>query len=255
MPALPDDLAAVITRISAPDADADDARDAAPASTDLTGQLAGLRTWWHELVGEAPLQVAPIPGVTVATQTAEAILLAGIAAADRAVDSGATLLVPRVDPRDARTALALIGLLTKREASAVLAQPGDMTDREWMTACASIRDLMAVHRPALGDQLTLLDGMRALPVAHMSGVLLGAAARRTPCLIDGTDEWAAALVADRLCHRARFWWRSATTSTDPARAAACERVGLEPGLRLDLDDDAGLGGAATVALLELALAR
>ena len=37
------------------------------------------------------------------------------------------------------------------------------------------------------DPLALLDSLGASDIAAVAGVLLGAAARRTPCLIDGTD--------------------------------------------------------------------
>ena len=82
-------------------------------------------------------------------------------------------------------------------------------------------------------------------------MLLGAAARRTPCLIDGTEPATAALVADRLAFRAKAWWREAATSTDPAQRAAVNRIDLTAGLPLALSDEGGHGAQATVALLRL----
>lgn len=245
MPDLPDDVSETIARITSlePREEPDTG----------TGELAALSEWWRGLVGAtvvAPVREIFDPGRDIDAATA---LVSGVRAADRAVDSGATLLVPRAGDRDDTASRALIALLTKKEASAVLRQPPMMSDQEWMARCAAIRDLMAAHRDLLGDQVALLDALGARSIAGMAGLLLGAAARRTPCLIDGTDEWAAALVADRLCHRARSWWRSATTSPDPARTAACDRVGLGQGLPLQLDDEDGVGATSTILLLELAL--
>ena len=83
------------------------------------------------------------------------------------------------------------------------------------------------------------------------GVLLGGAARRTPSIVEGTGELAAALVADRLCFRAKDWWRTGSTSPDPARVAAGDRLAIAPGLPLGLTDDAGRGADATIALLAM----
>jgi NaMN:DMB phosphoribosyltransferase len=179
-------------------------------------------------------------------------VLAGIAATDRAIDAGATLLVPRVGARDDVSARAVVGLLTRKEASAVVAQSPGMTDREWMTVCAAVRDRMATASHLRGEPLALLDALGAGHLAGVVGVLLGASARRTPCLVDGTDELAAALVADRLSYtRAKGWWRAGSDSPDPGRHAAMDRIDITPGLPLGLSDDAGRGAQVTVAVLRM----
>lgn len=240
---LPAGLAAVVARITAP--------EPSPAAVpgDVTGVLADLDRWWRDCSHGGPLVVAdldpPAPDeVLVAVD-------AGIEAVDRAVDAGATLLVPRVRTRDDEAARTLIALLTRKEASAVVFQSEGMRDRDWMAACAAVRDRAATAVDHRGDPVALLAAVHAPGIALVAGVLLAAAARRTPCLIDGTDELAAALVADRLCFRAKGWWRPATDSPDPGRAAAIDRVDLAPGLPFGLTDDAGRGAQATVALLGL----
>ena len=90
-------------------------------------------------------------------------------------------------------------------------------------------------------------------LANTDGVARRADLQR--CLPDGTDEHAAALVADRLCYRASGWWRAGATSADPARAAAADRIDLAAGLPLALTDDEGKGAAATLALLQLVVDR
>ena len=85
---------------------------------------------------------------------------------------------------------------------------------------------------ALAD---LLDALAAPELSFVVGVLIGSAARRTPCLIDGTGVLAAALVGDRVAHRARGWWRVGSTSTDPARQTAADRLDL-PGTKLIVGD-------------------
>ena len=246
-----DRLQELVARIAAPQP-----REA-PVGDDVTGELHRLAMWWGALSeGDADQWRAVVPGPagpgpTEAGAAPAALdeLLAGAAAADRAVDAGATLLVPRTRRRDDVAARAVIGLLTRREASAVVDQPDGMPDRAWMARCAAVRDLMAMAAEHRGEPVALLDAVGAGAIAATAGALLGAAARRTPCLVDGTDELAAALVADRLCYRAKGWWRAGADSPDPGRTAAVERIDLTRGLPLALTDDEGRGAQATLALL------
>ncbi len=219
---------------------------------DVTGALGDLWTWWHSLVPGASVEPRWLDGPDGPIAAA---MDAGVTAADAAVDAGVTLLIPRVARPDDTVARTVIGLLTRKESSAVLAQPAGMTDRDWMVACADIRDRMADVVEHRGEPVPLLDHLGAGSLAGVVGILLGAAARRTPCLVDGTPELAAALVADRLAFRAKGWWRAGATSPDPARIAAVDRIDLTPGLPLDLSDDAGRGAEVTVDLLELLLSR
>lgn len=225
--------------------------DTSPAAEPLTGRLADLQAWWATTSGGADLDPVRVQAPAPSGSRAIDALLEGASAADRAVDSGATLVVPHVPWTEDITALTVIALLTRREANRVVGQPTGMTDGIWMERCAAVRDRAAAGAAHLGDQMALLDALDAPAIAATAGVLLGAAARRTPCLIVGTDEWAAALVADRMNHVARQWWRPATTSPDPAQEAAADRTGLEPLLPLELSDDVGLGAHAVIALLRL----
>lgn len=222
-----------------------------PAPAPLTGRLADLRVWWSSVSGGSELIPARVTASSAPGGDCLGALLLGAADVDRAVDSGATLAIPQLSKRDDLTALTVIALLTRREANRVVDQPEGMSDAQWMHRCAAVRDRTAHAAAHLGDHLALLDALDATDVAATAGMLLGAAARRTPCLIVGTGEWAAALVADRMSHVARTWWRPATTSPDPAQQVAAERIGLDPLIPLDLTDEAGLGAEAVIALLRV----
>ena len=244
---LPVDVSALIDRIAVPDA----VPPVSDLPDDITGELATLQAWWQSVSTDAPLSWAIVHSPIEPSSSALDAFRAGVDAADRAIDSGVTLLVPRIDARDDVIARTIIALLSRKEASSVLPQPVGMPDRQWMDACAAIRDRVAATSEHRGSPLELVEALNALAIAGVAGVLLAAAARRTPCLIDATDELAAALIADRLGHRAKGWWRAGSDSPDPGRTAAIERVGLPAGLPLHLTDDAGRGAQATIALLSL----
>ena len=84
--------------------------------------------------------------------------------------------------------------------------------------------------------MALLAAVGGADIAAMTGFLLGAAARRTPVLLDGVVSCAARSWRSGSSFRAREWWLAGHRSTEPAATAALERLGLEPivdyGLRL-----------------------
>ena len=85
-----------------------------------------------------------------------------------------------------------------------------------MRKCAVIRDAMRRARPVLGDQVALLATAGGADLAVGTGLLLGAAARRTPVVLDGVVSAAAALVAQRIAFRAVDWWLAGHRTGDPA---------------------------------------
>lgn len=228
------DLDAVIAEIRPID-------DAPSESTD--DALAVLSTWWSSRGHGGPVTpglAAPLTGDWAA----------GLLAARDAVEQGSTVLVPRC--ADSAPSRAIIALLTRREASAVVHQPPGMTDQEWVALCEQVRDLMTGLADLRAEPLTLVERLAADGVGAVAGALLASAAAGVPCLIDGTGALAGALVADRLCHRARGWWLPASDSPDPARGAAIERLGLIPALKLGTDDDSGRAARAVLAVLTVA---
>ena len=241
---LTEEIRAVVDRIGLPD----EVVDAEPS--DLTGELARLAQWWSSVSKAGEPVVAEIAADDV-PDDALAAFVAGVQAADRSIDGGATLVVPGSSSSDLLPARTIVALLTRREASLVTPQPQGMRDRDWISQCVAIRDGVTSVAQRRGEPVALLNQAEAFRIAFLVGVLLEAAARRTPCLIDGTEPATAALVADRLAFRAKAWWREAATSIDPAQRAAVERIDLTAGLPLALSDEGGHGAQATVALLHL----
>ncbi len=249
------------TELPAPLREAVDRIDEAPAplaGDPAAGALGRLDAWWETVSGgdarPVPHEVSPSSSVADPTEPGdrriEARLLAGLSAADRAVDSGATVIVTAA-PGDDVPARAVIALLAWREASTLLPQPPGTSDAEWMRRCARVRDVAAAARSVRADTVALLSVTQADDVAFAAGVLLGAAARRTPCLVDGTTALSGAVVADRISYRARGWWLAASDSPDPGRSAAIDRVDLAVALPLQTADDSGLAARAVLALLAL----
>ncbi len=215
------------------------------------------------VAGSTSVEVLHLPrrGTVAADATADACsrddalaaVLAGAARADEEADSGTDLLLVALPGPDlAVPAATLVGLLTRSDAAAVTAT--DLADAEWMRACAATRDAMRRGRPALADQAALLGAVAGADLAFITGLLLQAAARRTPAVLDGPVSAAAALVAARLSFRAPAWWLAGGVSPHPAHRLALARLDLEPVLDLGLRGDDGTTALLAVPVLRAALA-
>ena len=105
-----------------------------------------------------------------------------------------------------------------------------------------------------GDPLAALAAVGGLEMAFLVGVILGAAARRVPVLLDGFVTGAAALVATSLAPAVSGATIAATRSPEPGHGLVLERLGLKPLLDLGLRLGEGSGAALALPLIGSAIA-
>jgi len=187
-------------------------------------------------------------------EAVDAALAYGWQLANLAVDGGTDALLLASCGAGAQTAaVAVIASVTDSEPSALLprvpAPGGRIDDAAWMARCAAIRD--AAHRARRANHRSPAEVLTTIggpDLAVATGLLLGAAARRTPVLLDGPVGLAAALLARDLGAEIRYWLLLVDDGGHPAVKLAAATLGLTPLLDLRL----GLGeGAAALAALPL----
>lgn len=113
---------------------------------------------------------------------------------------------------------------------------------------------LQINRPRDDDGLDVLAKVGGFEIGGLAGVILGAAARRLPVVLDGYITTAAALIAITLCARARNFLVAAHRSAEPGHAVALAHLGLTPLLDLGLRLGEGTGAALALPLLDAALA-
>lgn len=217
----------------------------APASPSPSDELERLAEWWQR-VGSTPE-----PNLAWLSPT-EADLADGVIQADRAIDAGANLLALSHSDRDDVPARAVIAILCHRDAATVTFQANGMSDRQWAERCSRVRDDMARWLSLRGEPWQLAEATGDEGISWMAGVLLAAAARRTPVIVNGVRVLAAAVVADRAASAASSWWRAASTSPDPVYELVRDRIEMARGLPLSIDRADESAVDATVALLAVA---
>ena len=175
---------------------------------------------------------------------------AGVATADAEIDAGADLLVlTSLGRAPAAAATALVCATTGDEPVTAVGRAG-VDDATWMRRVVVVRDALRRSRPWLLDPMELLTELGGPDVAAMSGVLVGAALRRTPVLLDGLAPAAAALAAARMNARTVPYLLAGHRGADTAHRLALADLGLEPLLDLGLTTDEGEGALLALGLLD-----
>ena len=110
---------------------------------------------------------------------------------------------------------------------------------------AVIEAALALHQPLSTDALDVLAKVGGFEIGGLAGVMLGAAAKRVPIVIDGFISGAAALIATTLAPALRHYLIAGHRSVERGHAAVFAQLDLEP--LLDLGMRLGEGTGAVLA--------
>jgi nicotinate-nucleotide--dimethylbenzimidazole phosphoribosyltransferase len=113
-----------------------------------------------------------------------------------------------------------------------------------------IERALQVNRPNPEDALDVLHKVGGFEIAGLVGVILGAASRRVPVVVDGFISGAAALVAAELVPAVKPYLIAAHQSVELGHRAILDRLGLRALINLDLRLGEGTGAALAFHLVE-----
>jgi nicotinate-nucleotide--dimethylbenzimidazole phosphoribosyltransferase len=111
---------------------------------------------------------------------------------------------------------------------------------------------LEVNRPAASDPLDVLRKVGGLEIAGLTGLIVGAAARRIPVVVDGFISTSAAAIACALEPKVRQFLFAGHKSSEPGHAALLEFIGEAPLLDLQMRLGEGTGAALAMSLIEAA---
>ena len=117
---------------------------------------------------------------------------------------------------------------------------------------AVVEKALALNRPDPHDALDVLAKVGGYEIGGIAGVVLGAAARRKPVVVDGFISTAGALLAHAICPAASQYVIAAHRSAEPGHRAMHARLGKEPLLDLGLRLGEGTGAALAMNLVDAA---
>lgn len=188
----------------------------------------------------------------------EVALHRGWQIAQGAADRGDDLIVlaaagPGLDAAAAGTVAAISRTEITSLLGRVRAPGGVIDDRAWMTRCLTIRDTLLRVRSRMSDGPHSLVTFGGPAIALATGLLLGAADRRTPVLIDGPVGAAALMAARDYASQVRLWCLLVDHGNHPTVRTAADILGLVPVFDLRMGLGEGLSALAVLPLLQSAL--
>ena len=147
---------------------------------------------------------------------------------------------------------AIVAVITRLPVATVTGRGTGVDDAGLARKVAVIERALAVNRPDPGDALDVLSKVGGLEIGGLAGVMLGAAARRVPVVIDGFISGAAALIAAGLEPAVKPYLIAAHQSVEIGHRAILDYLALHPLLDLDLRLGEGTGAALAFHLVEAA---
>ena len=200
--------------------------------------------------GTANLRHAP----AMTRAQAEAAFEAGAAILDGEAARGLGLVATgEMGIANTTASSAVVAALTGRPPAEVVGRGTGVDDAGLALKARVIAEALALHRPDPADPIDVLAKVGGFEIAGLAGVIVAAAARRIPVLLDGFIAGAAALAAVGVAPGARSFLIAAHRSAEAGHRVVLDRLALRPLLDLDLRLGEGSGAALAMPLIDAAL--
>ena len=147
---------------------------------------------------------------------------------------------------------ALISAFTGASPATVTGRGTGVDDAMLAHKVDVVERALARHRPDPADPVGVLAAVGGLEHAALAGFLLGAAALRTPVVLDGVIAGSAGLVAQALAPDCTAAMIAGHRSVEPGATVALAALGLTPLVDLDLRLGEGSGAALALPLVQSA---
>ena len=183
-----------------------------------------------------------------------AALGVGLVAAQTLVLRGAELLAGgEMGIGNTTAAAALTAFFTGRSAAEVTGRGTGVDDAALARKISVVEAALAKHQD-VKSPLDALASLGGLEIAALTGFYLGAAAAKTPVVLDGFISTAAALVAVAVKPAVKDYLFASHLSEERGHRVQLEALGLEPLFDLGLRLGEGTGAVLAFGLLEGAVA-
>lgn len=190
-------------------------------------------------------------GPAMTRQQAEQAVQIGIEVVQTEIDMGLNLVATGdMGIGNTSPSAAIVAAYTGLPVRQVTGRGTGVDDAGLERKIAMIEMALNVNRPDPQDAMDVLAKVGGFEIAGLAGVILGAAARRVPVVIDGFISGAAALIAAGLAPEAKNYMIAAHQSVEVGHHAMLDHIGLRPLLSLDLRLGEGTGAALAFHLVE-----
>ena len=200
--------------------------------------------------GTANLAVGP----AMSRGEAERCLLAGIEIVEELRREGPIHLLGTGDMGIGNTtpSTAIIAVFSGAPVAQLIGRGTGVNDEGVKRKIRAIERGLAANRPDPRDPVGVLSSVGGCEIGGIAGLILGAARRGIPVVIDGLISTAGAVIACGLAPTAKEYLFAGHRSAEAGHAHMLKHLGLRPLLELDMRLGEGTGAALAMELLDAA---
>jgi nicotinate-nucleotide--dimethylbenzimidazole phosphoribosyltransferase len=183
----------------------------------------------------------------------EAALQVGIELVQSEINQGLDLVaIGEMGIGNTTASSAITAVLTGLPVEQVTGRGTGIDDAGLQKKIQVIREAIRLNAPDPQDALDVLAKVGGLEIAGLAGVIIGAAARRVPVVVDGFISGTAALVAAKLIPEVKPYLIASHRSVEIGHLAIWNTLGLHPLFDLGLRLGEGTGAVLAFHLIEAA---
>lgn len=193
-------------------------------------------------------------GPAMTLQQAESAIQVGMDVTDEAIDRGMQLTATgEMGIGNTTPSAAITAVLCGRSAAEVTGRGTGLDDAGLVRKVRIIEHSIEVNRPDPNDPLDILCKLGGLEIAGMAGVVIAAAARRVPIVLDGLISTVSAAIAVELVPQTRDYLIAGHQSEEIGHRILLEKLGLRPLIQLNMRVGEGTGAALAFHLIDASL--
>jgi len=148
---------------------------------------------------------------------------------------------------------AIASVMTGASPADVTGKGTGISDDSLRHKIAVIEDAIAVNNPDPSDPVGVLAKVGGAEIGGIAGLILGAASRRIPVVIDGLISTAGAIIAYSIEPAVGDYMFAAHNSVEVGQGIMLRSMGLKPVLDMGLRLGEGTGAALAMSLIEAGL--
>ncbi len=182
-------------------------------------------------------------------------LLGGIEIFEEAYSAGAIDIIGVGDMGIGNTtpSSAIVAAITGEDAALVTGRGTGIDDTSYNRKIEVIKKALSLHKPDPKDPIDVLSKVGGFEIGGIAGVILAAASKKVPVVVDGFIASCGALIAFELCPNVRDYLIFAHHSVEAGQMAILRRVKQRPLLNLDMRLGEGTGAALGIGIAEAAV--
>ena len=148
------------------------------------------------------------------------------------------------------SASAIAATILKKPIEELTGRGTGIDDIALKNKVAAITKALEINKPKPKDAIDVVSKVGGFEIAGLVGVILAAASKRVPVVIDGFISSAAALIAYTLEPKVKEYLIAAHCSVEKGHRAVLEYMGLKPILDLNMRLGEGTGAALAMNIIE-----